>query len=479
MFKRTLLAAALACALPTATLAAEADVAALRAEFDAKLKALQDHYEARLAELEGRAAQPAAALASAAPAIDRIGEISSGTAMNPKISVIFDGVYYTDNKKGEGPEMLEHIDGINHSHDHEGHSHGELERGFNLRETEIAFSSTVSPYFDAAMYMTVSSDGGVELEEAYFDTRQLPAGLKVRGGKFLSNVGYLNSQHPHTWDFVDQNLPYRTLLGDHGLMDIGVRLDWTPKTGSLYTLLGVELLQGREQIIATGGEELPDDLISTGFGEMPASKAGPRLMTAYAKFSPDLGDQHALRIGLWGAKSNQLQEVHDHRDENPAAAVHGLSGDGNLWGLEAVYKFDSPAAEGVGDLSLTAEYLREQKDLSVAYHQTNEALLGAPRKFTQDGLYLQAVYGFAPSWQVGLRYDVTGLTSEVDRGSSVSEYEKSDRWTLAVTRNLTEFSRLRLQASTANLAVEGEKEKVNQIYLQYQHSLGSHGAHAF
>ncbi len=477
MFKRTLLAAALACAFPAATLAADADLAALRAEFDEKIKTLQAQYEARLAELETRATRPA--VSAPAPVADRIGEVSSGTAMNPKISVIFDGVYYADNKKGAGPEMLEHIDGINHSHDHEGHSHGELERGFNLRETELAFSSTVSPYFDAAMYMTVGSDGGVELEEAYFDTRQLPAGLKLRGGKFLSNIGYLNSQHPHAWDFVDATLPYRTLLGDHGLMDTGVRLDWTPKTGRVYTLLGMELLQGKEQTIATGAEALPEDVIGAGFGDLPEGKAGPRLMTAYAKFSPDLGDSHALRLGLWGAKSNQLQEVHDHRDENPAAVVHGLSGDANLWGLEAVYKFDAPAAEGVGDLTIAAEYLREKKDLEIAYHQTNAALIGAPREFTQDGLYLQAVYGFAPHWQVGLRYDVTGLTSEVDRGTSVTENEKSDRWTLAVTRNLTEFLRLRLQASTADLHVEGAPEKVNQVYLQYQHSLGSHGAHAF
>jgi hypothetical protein len=63
--------------------------------------------------------------------------------------VIFDGVYYNDNKKGGGVEAMEHIDGINHSHDHEGHNHAELERGFNLRETEIIFSATVSPYFDA------------------------------------------------------------------------------------------------------------------------------------------------------------------------------------------------------------------------------------------------------------------------------------------------------------------------------------------
>jgi hypothetical protein len=475
MLKRSLLACAL---LPLwAPAHATPELDALRAE----ILAMKSQYESRLAELENRLkqaeAQPAPQ-AAAAPS-DRHGQVGAGTSFNPQISVILDGVYFNDNKKGESIELFEHLDGINHSHDHEGHSHAELERGFNLRETELAFSATVDPYFDANMFLAVDSGGGVEVEEAYFDTRSLPAGLKLRGGKFLSGIGYANSQHPHSWEFTDSTLPYRTLLGEHGLMDTGMRLTWLPKTGNVYTLLGMELFQGDEQLIAGAGEELPEDIAGSGFGGLADSKAGPRLTTLYAKIAPDLGDDHALQFGLWGAKGRQLQEVHDHRADDPTAAVHGLEGDAQAWGADLVYKYDAPGAYGQGDFSLVAEYLRANKDLHVAYHQTDAALLGAQRDFTQDGFYIQGVYGFAPRWQAGLRYDVSGLTNELDRGSSVTKWDQSDRWTLALTHRFSEFSLLRFQASTADLSVDGDKERANQFFVQYQHSLGAHGAHGF
>lgn len=36
----------------------------------------------------------------------------------------------------------------------------------------------------------------VEWEEVYVQTRNLPAGLQVRAGRFASQVGCLNEQHP-------------------------------------------------------------------------------------------------------------------------------------------------------------------------------------------------------------------------------------------------------------------------------------------
>lgn len=507
MFKHSPLAAALlaaSLAFPMATPAlANTDLDALRAE----LREMKQLYEARLAEMEARlkaAEQQTARMERPAPAGgDRLGQVSSGTAFNPQISVILDGVYYGDNQSGAGPEKYELIEGINHGHghDHEGHGHGELERGFNLRATEIAFSASVDPYFDANLMLTVDSGGGVELEEAYFDTRGLPAGLKIRGGKFLSGIGYLNDQHPHTWDFVDQNLAYSTLLGEHGIMDTGLQFTWRPRTGSVYTLLGVEALQGNEQVFGTAGEEVPGTradtgLVTLGNGDLSGKKAGPRLVTAFAKFAPDLGDNHALQIGFWGARANQHQEVHDHTDEStlavgvcdpvadPRSCVHALEGKSWLWGTDWVYKYDAPGAYGQGDLKLSAEYIRETKDLSLVFHESPGVVLPAPRKFTQDGFYLAGLYGFAPNWQVGVRYDVTGLTNKLVGTSPASSWNKndSDRWTLSLTHHFSEFSRLRLQASTADLwedSLNGVKNRVNQVFLQYQHSLGAHGAHKF
>lgn len=394
-------------------------------------------------------------------------------------------MYYNDDRRGAGPELLDSLDGINHGHGHGDHDHGGLERGVNLRETELVFSATVSPHFDAWAMLTLSASGDVELEEAYFDTRSLPYGLKVRGGKFLSGIGYLNSQHPHQWDFVDQNLPYRTLLGEHGLSDTGLRLSWLPKTGNWYTQLGVEALQGREQTFATAGEETPTaradgaPLAPTAAGGLSSAKAGPRLLTLFAKLGPDLGANHAVQFGGWLAQSRQHQEIHDHTLDNPAASVHALEGRGRAWGLDAVYKYDAGRYGGQGNVKLVGEYLRLNKNLKIAFHELG-ALVGQKRDFTQDGFVVQGTYGFAPHWEAGLRYDVTGLTNKVDGPSgTLMNWDASERWTAALTWRIDHFSLFRLQASSAKLAIDGERESVNQVYLQYQLSLGAHGAHSF
>lgn len=488
--KRLAAALALAGLSTPFTVQASPELDALRAE----IIQMKRQYEARLAELETRLKAAEAAQQPAAPP-DRSGAVTSGTAFNPQMSVILDGVYYRDNKAGKAQGWYEHLDGINHSHDHgHGHGHG-IERGFNLRPTELVFSATVDPWFDANLMLTVDREGGVELEQAYFDTRMLPAGFKLRGGKFFSGIGYLNDKHPHQWDFVDQNLPYRTLLGEHGLVDTGLQLTWLPKTGGLYTLFGVEALQGQAQPYATAGLPTPDEradglpLAGTTQGELAAQKAGPRLWTAFAKFGPNLGDDHALQLGLWGGWAQQHQEVHDHTLENPGVpcgnpggkCVHALEGKSRLWGLDAVYKFDAPGAYGAGDLSLAAEYLHEVKDLKIAFHELGSPV-GRPRKFTQDGFYVQGVYGLAPRWQLGLRYDVTGLTNQVKGPGlpgGVREWDDSSRWSLALTHHFSEYSRLRLQASRASLSVDGSRERPNELWIQYQHSLGAHGAHKF
>jgi hypothetical protein len=498
---RTLLVAsvALAVSAPSGVLAAEADeLAQIRAE----IKHLKDGYEARIRDLEKRlekaegtrtasvapapvTAQPAATANAREAVRDRLGQVGAGSAFNPQISLILDGVVYGDNRQGRGAELAEGIDGIHHSHEHEGHDHGALERGFNLRETELVFSATVSPHFDARMTMTLSSSGEVELEEAYFDTRSLPMGFKLRGGKFLSSIGYLNDKHPHQWDFVDQNLAYRTLVGEHGLSDTGVRLDWLPKTGRWLTRLGVELLQGREQLFGSVDAALPEvradgaALAGTAAGGLSAAKAGPRLVTAYAKLSPDLGDRHALQFGLWGAWTRQHQEIHDHSLEDPAAALSALEGKGALWGADWVYKYDAGLTGGHGNFSLVGEYLRTHKDLHIVFSES-ASRVGEARDFTQDGLVLQGTYGFAPYWRAGLRYDATGLTNRLEGPAGMLwNKSRSDRWTFALSRSLTEYSLLRLQASHANLYVDGAPEGLNQLFLQYQHSLGTHGAHSF
>ncbi|MCX7896366.1 MAG: hypothetical protein N2441_00625 [Rhodocyclaceae bacterium] len=474
---RNPLAAGLAFACFAYPAFAQEDMRALREE----IAQLRKAYEERIAMLEARLrAAEEKGMARKAP---EPASPAAASAFNPNVSLILDGVYFHDNRGGRSASLYASIDGAHHAHDEHARA---LERGFDLRTTELVLSAAVSPHFDAAAKLGIERKGEVTLEEAYFETRSLPAGFKLRAGKFLSGIGYLNAQHPHQWDFVDQNLPYQTLLGEHGLTDTGLRVVWTPKTGSWYTQFGVEWLQGQEQAFATSGLTTPNaradgqPLAPTAAGQLSAQKGGPRLWTLYAKFAPDLGTRHALQWGGWLARARQHQEVHDHTAEDPASLVHALEGKARAWGLDAVYRYDADGYGGQGNLKFVAEYLRVSKDLRIAFHEDG-ALLGQPRDFVQDGAVIQATYGVLPYWRIGLRYDALGLTKNEVRGPSgrLQEWRRSDRWTWALTREIDHFSRLRLQLSRAHLWVDGVREKANQLFLQYQLSLGAHGAHAF
>lgn len=511
----SILAAGVAAAitLPTTTFAAsDAEIAELRS----MLEQVKHQYERRIQALETRLAaaerhsadasptqtappdassQPMSAPATAgttAPDPSRgqgWGALSSGSAFNPQISVILDGNYYHDGRDGAGAALVGQAlqPSGGQAHDHDGHddhsdhahSHGDTGNGFNFREAELAFSATVDPYFDAAAYIAITDAGDVHLEEAWLQTRGLPQGLRLKAGKFLSDFGYINKQHPHQWDFVDQNLAYLNLLGDHGLQDKGIQLTWLPRL-PVYTLLGIEALGGDQEVFGATLDEAEQRELALG-----DTQDGPRLWTVFAKVAPDLGVDHALQFGLSYARNRQHQEaqIHTHSHEHDGEVeieVHenGLAGDADLWGIDLVYKYDGTGADGQGDFKFQTEYLRSIKDLRIR-SSVHEEAIGSRRTFTTDGLYAQAVYGFAPKWKAGLRYDRLGMTNETSGGKE-ADFGSSDRWSLNLSWNLSEFSQLRAQYARNDILVaENERERFDAFYLQFLMSLGSHGAHAF
>jgi hypothetical protein len=495
-------------------------VEAMRRDYEARIEDLERRLAAaeRRAKQAARAAPKAEAVPMAEGGLDRgegsrppvatempaeppgpsvLGAVTSGTAFNPTISVILDGNYYNDDVDGRGNALLGEAfrpsQPAGHGHDH---GHGGAEPGFNLREAEIFLGATVDPYFDAATYISVSGDGDVELEEGYFQTRSLPWGLRLKGGKFLSGIGYANEQYPHQWDFTTQNLPYLNLLGEHGLQDVGVQLTWLADW-DYYSRFGFEVLTGdQERFGAFLDEEAREAILGeTGLKGLNLSQRenGPRLYTAFAELSPDLGFRHELLLGGFGAYATQHQEVqgadhehdreaeHDHDDhEDPeAAAVSSLDGDGWLAGAELVYFYDGGGPYGQGDLKLQSEYLWERKDLDVKFSPAGET---GERTFTTDGLYVQGRYGFLPRWQIAARYDNLGVFANraAQGGTTLAEFGSSERWSAALTWTPTEFSRFRFEWENASiLRADGRTEDFNTFWVQFLMSLGSHGAHKF
>lgn len=463
-----LLSAAAFCAPNAAAQDAEIE------EIKQAIAELKTDYEKRIDDLEHRLmlAEKAVAAAQQDPvarttSATQQGSITSGNAFNPQISVILDGNFYHDSIDGLGPSTLsEAAQPSQPGHDEHEHEEGAAD-GMNFRSVELAFSGTVDPYFDAAVFIALEQGGEIDIEEAWFATRALPAGLKLKAGKFLSEFGYLNDKHEHQWDFVDQNLAYLDLLGDHGLQDTGVQMTWLPKM-PFYALLGAEILQGDQERV---GSLVADETERAELG-LADPEGGPRTWTLFAKVSPDLGYNHALQIGGSFVHNRQHQEIYIED-----MTEFGLEGPADLWGLDVVYKYDNAAAYGYRDFNLQAEYLRSGKDLTV--RGGDPGAIGDLRKFTTDGLYVQGSYGFAQRWRAGLRYDVLGLTNKVDGGAN-DYFTSSDRWTTALTWTPTEFSRFRLQYARSDILLQtGEREDFDAFWLQFLMSLGAHGAHDF
>ena len=386
-------------------------------------------------------------------------------SLNPDMSVVIDTYYHQDDAEHGIQEILEDVSGFGHGHGEEDeHGHAGIEDGFNLREVELVFSAEVDPYFKGEAIIGVS-EHGAEVEEATIETTSLPYGFKLMGGKFFSDIGRVNAQHSHAWDFVDQPLIYALTLGDHGLNEKGLQLSWLAPT-PFYMLAGAEVLQGEnEDLFATvDNEHLPDH-------------DGPRLWTGWLKIAPNLPDRHGLQFGFFGGHGNH-QEAHD--EDEDGTEDHWFDGFTAFWGADLVYKYDSPKAHGHGDFILQAEYFNQFTDMRVEMHDLEPDVIGNNAKDKQDGYYVQALYGFMPRWRAGVRWDHVGLTNESrNPEGEIQDFDSSHRLSAMVDYTLSEFSRLRLQYSQGEYETDEGERDVSELFLQWTITFGSHGAHDF
>ena len=367
--------------------------------------------------------------------------------MNPAISLVLDTFYYSTSLSADELEARE-IPGYRtfHEEDH-GHAHGEAEKGFNLRNAELSFLAPADPYFN--IYITIPvSETGTELEEAYFVTTSLPAGIQIKGGKFRSGFGRFNAFHQHARNFVDPPLPYRAFLGDEGLIEKGIQVTYLPEL-PVYTLMGMEVLQGSNEVLFSDG-----------------TKDGPHAYGGFVKTSVDLTEQSTILFGVSVVYGNTKTSSIEHDSE--------LDGNSTIYGAEFTYKW-KPSRDR--SLIFQGEYmLRDQTG-----DYTEDATVPTPPERlerSQDGLYLQALYQ-SGRWRAGARYGVLGILEDdfILSGTPKDLGSTPYRVTGSLEFVPTEFSLIRLQYNHDRSA-RGGKEN-NELFLQFILSIGAHGAHTF
>jgi hypothetical protein len=246
--------------------------------------------------------------------------------------------------------------------------------------------------------------------------------------------------------------------------------------------LGVEAFQGNDQErFGTHISNADAETIIATSKPVADAKAGPRIHTLFAKFSPDIGDSQALQIGLSYAQAQQYQQVLDSDGTPLNGDEVALDGKQTLYGLDWVYKWDSAGEFGQGDIKVTGEYLRVKKNMTVSgVGASATPVVGDSVTGSQDGYYLQASYGISPRWSLAGRYDVNGATNTLNVAGTTTDLKQSSRMGVSLAFSPSEFSRLRLQLAQGSIYDDaGTKTPLKQVFLQYTHSLGPHGAHKF
>ncbi len=339
--------------------------------------------------------------AAAAPPPPPAQPIMSGALLNPEISVI--GVFEAGaHRESAGPTFRAGDD--------------PQPSGFAVQELELSFAADVDPYFRMRSFLTMPSDGGIEIEEAFLETTALPRGLGIKAGAFRSSFGRNNEQHLHVQDFARR--PRVTqLLGQDGLRGPGAQLSY---------LLPVDWYAS---VFVEG--------LSLDLGVDPSATAGLEQFF-------DLGPSWSL---MWGLSAATLQ--------------HGKNPDGTttprefLGGTDVYLRWRPPnEAQTYWWVTFTAEYVASRTD----------------ERSTWDGVgYGQLVAQIARRMRAGLRLDLVGYPqASIDRELVASA-------SLAFLPS--EFSRVRVTYThDANL----DKSLGNDsVFLQLEGTIGAHGAHPF
>ena len=254
-----------------------------------------------------------------------------------------------------------------------------------LREIEFVLQATLDPFSRAKVIVSHHSQGsgldpfpqlveaehehaGLDVEEAYAQWVNLPAGLGLTVGRFRQKLGTYNRWHRHALPWESMPLTYAVLLGHEGLAQTGASLHWlTPLHGA-------------------GTYEVWLEATRSGNATLFGDATTPSVLGHINAFF-ELSASTWLELGVSGVTGGFETE----------------SGDGTrrLLHLEAGLNWRPPGRELYREFTLRGALLRSTGPAALAD--------GGPlTERTTTGGFLFAETRLNRSWLAGLRWDRTG-----------------------------------------------------------------------
>ncbi len=331
---------------------------------------------------------------------------------------------------------------------------------FLFEELELNFSAYLNPYMRADVFAAIhGTESAVELEQASVTVlRGLPAGLQFEAGRYLLDIGKINTQHPHQWGWMEFPLMHRTMLGDEGARVTGARASKLLSVGDAMAItLSAGAFSGdsfgHSHDDEDGHEEEEDDHDHEGDEEAPAET----FFSGRASLFTEVSETTSWEVG----GSYLIGETEPAEDLGVALAWF----DSKLKWRPTDYTHVAWIFEA-GISSRDVEHHHEEADTSAGAGEEEEAV----ETLDAFGMFTALEYRISRRFDAGGFYDFTEdaqlentETSAFGAWFAFMPAEESARFAIVYRHETSDFT-----------AVDD-----NSVTFQFLWSLGPHKPHPF
>lgn len=368
--------------------------------------------------------------ASPSDAWERFNDWSIGDVLFPNLHLHGAGGF----SSGEAEELASG----GHDPQRETFSAQAIEPGLSLR------TSYVEGFANYLWFQDAAGDWDGEWEEAFGKITNIPGGLELKGGQYLSRFGGLNDKHLHAWDFVDSEMALSRFLGEDGLLLQGGELSWT---------------------LPFGMDPVWVSVASVGFGNARAHEHEHG--HEHEEDFPHDGEEAALQDDIWTAR---LMARYRHDDFHTltagisaAGGTNGFGRDTDVIGIDAEWLWRENGLEPGGRaFRWRNEFLWRDADAFTYHEDEGETFRGS---YQEWGFYSHVIYSWSGRLDTGLRL---GWVEGVD------DFGQDERFRIspAVTWWFDNARRAGLRAQY-NYDAIASSDDAHSLWLQLNIALGS------
>jgi hypothetical protein len=332
-----------------------------------------------------------------------------------------------------------------------------------VREVELAVQAAVDPYFRGDVFLGISDEEGIAIEQAFLTTTSLPQELELKIGRFLMPLGKQNTTHRHDLHTVEYPYVIQRFFGPEGQKGTGF---WLSR---VFAPLGFY-----QEIQLTAIDRIAEKDETLEAGDAVNRKLSGLGYSARVRNYWDLNQSTNLELSGWGLTGR--------REEPTSVAVdniNAMNARQTTYGIDFTFRW-RPLQQGLyKSFILQSEWMRQRTSAESGFipgpscgdacPPVDPPVLVATQGTRYTGGYVFARYQITQRGFLGARYDrvndpeFAGLTTQA--GSGYLEFFPS------------EFSKI--TAMHERYVPPAGNERINRFLLQATFALGPHKPHPF